>query len=379
MTGGTLCQMERAQMEDQRKYDRTLVDAMRAKQHTEVADGVEVTSKPVPDSDRAHAMDPRVYDIAVRKKALFDRRAQAKWKLSDERCRPDKVTYDLVEDPIERDEFLIRVNDDHMIDLYTFRRADEMDATLPALVYLHGGAFTAGDIRLFEKQMAYVAEHGHALVVFPEYRLAPETPFPGPVEDAFAAVSHVYDHADELGVDAGRIMVAGDSAGGSLANACLLLDDRHMVAKAFELYPGIDMRPIADRASYDWSWDLYPCLPEQADVVRSRIDRIRLGVEGSSDASSLYLQGKSSNNALVSVVCATDEQLRRFPPIVINNAEFDYLRHDAEVFARRLRSLGVEVRLVTYGGCDHGFFDMLGTVVQSEEVALCMADELRAL
>lgn len=368
-------------MQDQRKYDRSLVDAIRKGQYAKVVDGMTITFKPVPDDARQHAMDPRLFDIATRKKALFSERTAVKWKLSNERNRPDKVTYDLTEVAIDRDEFLINVDGDHFIDLYTFRRADDDGKVLPVLVYLHGGGFTAGDIRLFEKQMAFIAEHGHALVVFPEYRLAPETPFPGAVRDAHAAVCYVHEHAAELGCDPDRLMVAGDSAGGSLTNACLLLDERRMIARAFELYPAIDMRPVADRASYDWSWDSYPCLPEQEDIVRSRIDRIRLGVEKATGSMSgdLYLQGKPSDDALVSVVCTSDEQLARFPEVVICNAEFDYLRHDAEQFARRLAALGVPVRVVTYCGCDHGFLDMLGTVVQSEEIALCMAEELQSL
>ena len=366
-------------MTDLRKYDRSLVGLIRRNQVEGTVCGMRTIFKPVPDDDRAHAMDPRLYQIATRKKALFSERAATKWRLSNERFRPDKVTYDLTEEPIDRDEFLIDVLGTHMIDVFSFRRADDAGKRLPALVYLHGGGFTAGDIHLFEKQMALVAEQGHAAVFFPEYRLAPETPFPGPVDDAWATVRHVHDHADELGIDPAKIMVAGDSAGGSLTNACLLLDEKGIIARAFELYPGIDMRPMADREHYDWSYEGYPCLPDQEEVVRSRIDRIRVGVEQGSDVSSLYLQGQPSNNALVSVVCASDDELRRFPPVVINTAEFDYLRLDAEAFAQRLHSLGVDVRLVTYGGCDHGFLDMLGTVVQAEEVALCMADELRAL
>lgn len=355
------------------------MDAIREKQFKQEVDGIEVLFKPVPDDDRPHAMDPRLYEIAANKKKMFSNRAKGGFRLSNERFRPDKVTYDLTENDIVCDERLISVNEDHMIDIYVYRRQDDEGKVTPVLIYLHGGGFTAGDIHLFEKQMQYIAEQAHATVVFPEYRLAPETPYPGAHEDAYATVDYVWEHAEELHVDRNRLMVAGDSAGGVLTLAVLQHNAGNgRIRKAFLLYPAPDSRALDDIKEYEWSYEKYPMLEEQKEIAVSRVERIKAGMK--KGGLNLYNQNKTtSENPLISAYLASDEVLSQFPEIVINNSEFDYLRISGEELAKKLKRLGVNVRLVTYCGCDHGILDMLGTVVQAEELCLCMAEELNTM
>lgn len=364
-----------------RKYDKKLVDVIREKQYYETVDGMDVLMKPVPDDDREHAMDPRLYEIASMKKKMFSNRAKGGFRLSNERYRPDKVTYDLIETEIECDERLIDVNGTHMIDIFIYRRADIGDTVTPVLIYLHGGGFTAGDIHLYEKQMQYIAEQSHATVVFPEYRLAPETPYPGAHDDCFATVNYIYDHAQELHIDREKLMVAGDSAGGALTNGCMIRDirdGRHMIKKIYLLYPACDNRNYKEIPEYQWSYDRYPMLEEQSEIALSRVDRIKKAFD--QGGLNLYEQHFTDKiNPELSAYSAPDEVLKQFPETVVNNSEFDFLRVGGEEFAKKLKRLGVDVRLVKYCGCDHGILDMLGTVVQAEEICLCMADELKAL
>lgn len=364
-----------------RKYDKELVNKIREKQYCEEHEGMNILFKAVPDDDRPHAMDPRLYEIASMKKKMFSNRAKGGFRLSNERYRPDKVTYELIENEIECDERLISVNGTHMIDIFIYRRADIKDQVTPVLVYLHGGGFTAGDIHLFEKQMKYIAEQSCATVVFPEYRLGPETPYPGAHEDAFATVEYVYEHAEELHVDKEKLMVAGDSAGGVLTNACVQKDiekGSNMIKKIYLLYPACDGRPISEITEYEWSYDSYPMIEEQREIATSRVERIKGSIN--TGGLNLYEQGfAKKNDPMMSAYLAEDEVLSRFPETVVNNAEFDYLRIGGEQFAKKLHNLGVNVRLVTYCGCDHGILDMLGTVVQAEEICLCIADELKSL
>ena len=364
-----------------RKYDKALVQTIRDLQYTSEEDGMQMLFKPVPDDRREHAMDPRLYEIAANKKKMFSSRAKGGFRLSNERNRPDKVTYDLTETEVVCDEKLIHVNGDHYIDLFIYRRADIGDAVTPVMVYLHGGGFTAGNIDLFGKQMAYVAEQSGATVVYPEYRLAPETPYPGAHDDCYAAVRYVYDNAEELRVDRSKLMVAGDSAGGVLTCACAqkdILDDAGMIRKIYLLYPAPDGRPLEDIDDYIWSYDSYPMLEEQREIALSRVDRIKNNmVKGTPN---LYCQQYTdSHDPMISAYLASDDVLSRFPETVINNAEFDYLRISGEQFAKKLKRLGVSVRLVKYCGCDHGILDMIGTTVQAEEICLCMADELKSM
>lgn len=186
---------------------------------------------------------------------MFANRAKAGWTLSSERYRPDKVTYDLIETPVDCTEQLIPIGG-HKIDIYIYRTAN-IQPNAPVLVYLHGGGFTAGDIHLFGKQMQYIAEQSGAVVVFPEYRLAPENPFPAPVEDAWGAVQWVHAHAAELGADPAKLMVAGDSAGGSLTNACVLQDEKGIIRKIMGIYPSWDGSDYHEQTAYTWSYDAY--------------------------------------------------------------------------------------------------------------------------
>lgn len=367
----------------ERKYDLALVDAIREKQYIAEVDGIEILFKPVPDDDRKHVMDPRLFEIAANKKKMFKDRAKSGYRLSNERFRPDKVTIDLTTTNVLCDERLIPVNDDHMIDIYIYRKEDdEGREKLPVMIYLHGGGFTAGDMHLYANQMKYIAEQAHAVIIFPEYRLSPECPFPGPIDDCFATIQYVYENADELNIDREKIMVAGDSAGGSLTNACVQLDEKGIIKKIFELYPAWDTRKRDSVSEYDWSYDAYPVIAEHEEVARSRIDRIKGNFDEptSSTIDNLYLQGKTeATNPLVSAICASDEVLKRFPRTIICNSEYDFLRLQSEYAAKKLKSLGVDVRLVTYCGCDHGFLDVFGTTVQAEEICLFMAEELNTL
>lgn len=116
-----------------------------------------------------------------------------------------------------------------------------------ALLYIHGGGFVSGSAQDYHLQCGRFANRLGLLVVNVEYRLAPETPFPGPLEDCYAALKWLRNQAAELGVDPTRIAVAGDSAGAGLAAALAqLAHDRGEVRPAFQLllYPMLDDRTV---------------------------------------------------------------------------------------------------------------------------------------
>lgn len=363
-----------------RLYDAALVAEIRRKQYTENVDGLDILFKPVPDAKREHTLDPRLEKIIAQKRSMFAQRAKGGFRLSNERWRPDKVTYDITSQEILCDERLIGIDGDHMIDVYICRTAEERKDR-PVLVYLHGGGFTAGDMRLFANQMKFIAEQSGAVVIFPEYRLAPECPYPGPIRDAWGTICWAREHAAEYGGDPVRLMVAGDSAGASLTNACTLLDTEGSIRKIFTIYGAYDTSDYHTQTAYTWSYDAYDIVEDQKDLAYSRIDRIKNGIDNDPDSTnSLYLQGKATpRDPMVSLIYAPDEQLARFPEAVIVSAEYDYLRIGIEYAAKKLQGLGVKVHAIRYCGCDHGFLDMIGTIVQAEELCLTIADELKAM
>lgn len=361
-----------------RLYDKALVARIREKEYIKSVDGVDILFKPVPDDDRAHIIDSRLLKIIKKKRNLFSARAKSGYGLANERYRPDKITYDLTETEVSCEERLIPIGGDHRIDIFIYR-PETKKAPLPVLVYLHGGGFTAGDMRLYANQMKFISEQAEALVVFPEYRLAPECPYPDAIEDACGTVRWIYDHAEQFGIDKNRFAVAGDSAGGSLTNACVLKDEGGIIKKIIELYPSMDMSDYRTLPNYTWSYDAYEVVEEQKEFAYSRIDRIKNST-CTSDLDNQYLQGKTtSRNPSVSLAYASDEQLKKFPETVIIASEYDYLRVGSDYVVKKMTDLGADVKSVRYDGCDHGFLDMLGTVVQAEDVCLLIAEEIKAM
>src|SRR5262245_6355313 len=121
----------------------------------------------------------------------------------------------------------------------------------PTLVYFHGGGWVIGDLDSHDQCCRALANAAQCIVVAVDYRLAPEHKFPAAVEDAIAATRWVADNAQSLGVDAGRLAIGGDSAGGNLA-AVVALDARNRgdprIVFQLLIYPATDMR--MDRPSH---------------------------------------------------------------------------------------------------------------------------------
>jgi triacylglycerol lipase len=123
----------------------------------------------------------------------------------------------------------------------------------PALFHIHGGGYILGDAAMMTPLSQVRARAHDCVVVSVDYRLAPETPYPGPVEDCYAGLSWMAAHATELGIDPARIAVGGESAGGGLSAAlCLLARDRGgpAVALQFLIYPMLDHRTATPADPY---------------------------------------------------------------------------------------------------------------------------------
>lgn len=210
---------------------------------------------------------------------------------------------------------------------------------MPCLMDYHGGGFVLeGANYHFSLAMEY-AKRLSCKVVFPKYRLAPRHPFPTPVEDGYAAMEWVYDHAGELGIDREKMAVCGDSAGAQLsASVCLLARDRkHPVKLRFQtlIYPFLDERNSSESAKK------YTDTPMWNSRLTARVSPI------------LNPDGRLSDKRITSPVEVED--LRELPPAYIETAEFDCLHDDGTLYAHRLREAGVPVALNETRGTIHGF------------------------
>ena len=208
----------------------------------------------------------------------------------------------------------------------------------PAYLYIHGGGYVIGAADMGEiKNKALAAELG-CVVVAVDYRLAPDTKFPGNVYDCYAALKWLHDHAAELGADPKRIAIGGESAGGGLAaGLALLARDRGEVPIIHQqlVYPMIDDRTATDphpftgefgwtRAHNHFGW------------------KAILGREPGSPGVSPY------------AAAARAEKLEGLPPTFIGVGSLDLFLEENLDYARRLTRAGVPVELHVYPGAFHG-------------------------
>jgi acetyl esterase len=233
---------------------------------------------------------------------------------------------------------------------------------LPLIVYFHGGGFVVCDIDVYDDQCRTLANDCGCALASVDYRLAPETPFPGQLEDCYSALKYLAAQGGELGFDGTRLAVAGDSAGGNLATAtALLARDRGGPALRYQglIYPCLDpgcnsasMQSLADghmltRAMMLWFWKCY--LPNAADAANP-----------------------SAAPPLA--------RLAGLPPATLITAEFDPLRDEGEAYADQLRAAGVAVVARRYLGMIHGFASMpYVTPVANHAIADLAADLAGAL
>ena len=216
------------------------------------------------------------------------------------------------------------------------------DAAKPAIVFYHGGGWVIGSLDTHDGGCRAFANAADAVVVSVDYRLAPEHPFPAPVDDAFAALEWVHAHAEDVGIDAARIAVAGDSAGGNLAAVVAqIARDAGGPPVCFQLL-------------------IYPVTDHEFDSV-SMNDNAE-GYFLSRDAMrwfySHYLRDPAEGaNPLVSPIRASD--LSGLPPALVITAEFDPLRDQGIAYAVAMSAAGTVVSSTTYDGVFHGFLSMM--------------------
>jgi acetyl esterase len=226
-----------------------------------------------------------------------------------------------------------------------YRPADEKPGeALPGVVYFHGGGWTCGDLDTHDSVCRGIAVHGRCAVVAVDYRMGPEHKFPAAVDDALAAVKWVAANAGALAIDASRLGVAGESAGGNLAAVAAIALRESGLAIAMQVL-------------------VYPLVDQAADT-----ESLRRYAHGYSLTRELlrwyqkqYLRGDADRSDWrASPLLAGDHS--RLPPAYILTAGFDPLRDEGEAYADRLRDAGVSVVYECFEGMMHGFLPMGGAL-----------------
>ena len=224
------------------------------------------------------------------------------------------------------------------------------DRMLPAFLYLHGGGWVVGDLDTHDSVCRALARRAGCVVLALDYRLAPENPFPAALEDAWAGLNWLCDHAPDVGADAGRIAIGGDSSGGNLSAVLAQRSrdrDGPKLAAQVLIYPVTDCdfdtpsyRDAATgygltRESMLWYWNQY--LPDEATRV-------------SPDASPLRAPDLSG-----------------LPPALVITCKLDPLASEGAAYAEALRSAGVRVEHIHEPDMIHGYIRMGGVVSRARK------------
>ena len=215
------------------------------------------------------------------------------------------------------------------------------EAPRPAYCHMHGGGFIAGSADASTAANAQLAATLGCTIVSVDYRLAPETCHPGPVEDCYAALKWLHDNALELGIDTTRIAIGGESAGGGLGAAlALLARDRGEVPIIFQrlIFPMIDDRT---------------CIAEEPNGYAGEF----VWTPGSNLFGWTSLLGHEPGGAGVSAYAAAAraEDLEGLPPAYIAVGALDLFVDENIDYAKRLIRAGVPTELHVYPGAYHGF------------------------
>jgi acetyl esterase len=223
---------------------------------------------------------------------------------------------------------------------------------LPALVFFHGGGWVIGDLDTHDVLCRELSNGAGCAVFAIDYRLGPEHPFPAAVEDSIAAVRHFAQRAGDYHVDAARIAVGGDSAGGNLAAVvAIAARDAGGPRLAFQLliYPATDQR--MRHPSHEANGAGYLLTRELIEYFRGH-----------------YLpDGKHYEDWRASPLLAKD--LSRLPPAYVLTAGFDPLVDEGKQYAGRLAAAGVEVEYRCVDDMVHGFI-LMGGVLDTARVAV---------
>jgi acetyl esterase len=235
--------------------------------------------------------------------------------------------------------------------IYTPVELRQAGGLAPGLVFFHGGGWVIGDLDSHDVVCRKLVDEGQLIVISVDYRLAPEHKFPAAVDDAIAATKWIAGNARQLGIDASRLMVGGDSAGGNLAAVVAIAardGNGPAIAGQVLIYPATDFAMthpshrepetslLLTHSVIRWFRDHY--LTGAADIGDWRASPAR---------------------------AATFAGL---PPAYVLTAGADPLRDEGDEYAKRLKEAGVAVTYRTFPGQFHGFFTM-GKLLQQANIA----------
>ena len=241
----------------------------------------------------------------------------------------------------------------------TLRKASDL---APCLVFFHGGGWVIGNLDTHDVVCRKLADEGQLIVISVDYRLAPEHKFPAAIDDAIASTKWIAENATQLGIDASRLMVGGDSAGGNLAAVVAISardGDGPDIAGQVLIYPATDFAMTHPSHSEPETGILLT-----HTVIKWFRDHYLNGAADVGDWRASPVRAKT---------------LVGLPPAYVLTAGADPLRDEGDEYARHLKQAGVPVTYRHFPGQFHGFFTMGKLLQQANIAAKEIGDWLKAL
>ena len=231
----------------------------------------------------------------------------------------------------------------------------------PALVYFHGGGWVLGDLETHDALCRRFCHEASCVVVNVDYRRSPESVYPAALEDCLQVTKSVFDDAPAFGVDPHRLVIAGDSAGGSLAlgvSRRARAEGSPTIRSQLLIYPVVE--PTFDTESYQQFAEGYGL---RRDTMKWFWDQY-LGPSPSTDE--FLIPGPSTD-------------LTGLPPTHIVTAGFDVLRDEGEALGSRLQAAQVPTTIQRYDSMIHGFMHFFGLFEVGDQAVSDIADRLREI
>lgn len=242
--------------------------------------------------------------------------------------------------------------ENHQIPIRIYRPKGRDVQQSPAIIYIHGGWFIAGGYETHDAVVRKLANKTGAVVIFIDYRLAPEHPFPAGLNDCIDGVKWVFENAESLGIDTDKVGIIGDSAGAALSTAVSTQLGKHLKFQVL-IYPAVDNQLNSK------TWETY----ENGPVLNK---------QGGMEAWAGYLPEDEKDNPLAIPVLIRD--FKETPPTLIILAEHDPLLDDGKQLSANMENAGIKLKTSLYKDMVHGFMHMGELLEEVQSAVNAMAE-----
>ena len=353
-----------------KKYEERLLQLLKEKEENTEYYEAPLLVKNLPDCEEKGAMDPRLYNDMKKQMKIFAFMPARFMKMDTSEKGIAKLrkmfngvkSIPCVEGEIKIQEKKVKAEDGYEIPVRIYKKQGALEQNLPILYYIHGGGFFGGSCDVVEESVKMLVDKTGICAVSVDYRLAPEHPYPVGHQDCFSVLKWIYENAEQFGGDRNHVFVAGDSAGGNLAQYCATRDREekiNLLKGQLLLYPTLNMAGIEDEY-FKPGMENFEMAPKQKRGLTKMIGMfsgMTAGLEpilGTKDIKNDYLNPYT-------------KEAKNNPPTFLAVGEHDFLKLETLGYGLKLHNAGVETKMVLYKGFGHAFFDNTGVYPQCED------------